>query len=97
MLHTDIHAAGYALEPEFLEHNVTSNSKVMIRFHRQLACLLAAEDVAVHQHSFLPFVRGRVCFQRWQLSRTRISYPHGNGGSYMELNASSCGQQLSKC
>ena len=47
MLHVDIHAAGYALDPEFLEHNVMSNSEVMTRFHRLLACLLAAEDVAV--------------------------------------------------
>ena len=37
----------YALYPEFLEHNVMSNSEVMTGFHRLLARLLAAEDVAV--------------------------------------------------
>ena len=42
-----IHAAGYALDPEFLEHNVMSNNEVMTIFHRLLARLLAAEDVAV--------------------------------------------------
>ena len=47
MLHTDIHAAGYALDLEFLEHNVMSNSEVMTGLHRLLARLLAAEVVAV--------------------------------------------------
>ena len=47
MLHRDIHAAGYALDPEFLEHNVMSNSKVMTGFHRLMACLLAGEVVGV--------------------------------------------------
>ena len=47
MLHTDIHAAEYAFNPEFLEHNVMNSSEVMTGFHRLLARLPAAEDIAV--------------------------------------------------